>query len=114
MISKELFVKVIGLLQEQDSIDEQFSKALDLVCDCVSIVYGTNNKAYKAVMLLLEDACNDVYQYIDLWLYGDWDRVLSDETHEWHLDTVEDLYDFIIEMQPEWTAARKEKEQCNG
>lgn len=65
-------------------------------------------------MLLLEDACNDVYQYIDLWLYGDWDRVLSDETHEWHLDTVEDLYDFIIEMQPEWTATRKEKEQCNG
>lgn len=111
MISKDLFTKVIGLIQEQEEIDEKFSDALDLVCDCASIVYGTKHKTYRAVMLLLEDACNDIYQYIDWWLYEDGDHVVSDNTHEWHLDTVESLYDFIEEMQPEWIAARETAER---
>lgn len=110
MINKELFVTVIHLIQEQEKVDSKFSKALELVCDNVGIVYGTGNKLHQAVFLLLEDWCNDVGQYISWWLYEDVDHVVHDETHEWHLNTIEDLYEFIVENQNAWKAIRRKNQ----
>ena len=68
MITKETFVKALQLIQEQQEINHQFAKALDLVGDG-HYVFGVNNKFYDAAMLVLKEAVNDKYDYISWWLY---------------------------------------------
>lgn len=55
MITKETFVKALQLIQEQQEINHQFAKALDLVGDG-HYVFGVNNKFYDAAMLVLKEA----------------------------------------------------------
>ena len=62
MITKETFVKALQLIQEQQEINHQFAKALDLVGDG-HYVFGVNNKFYDAAMLVLKEAVNDKYDY---------------------------------------------------
>ena len=88
MITKETFVKALQLIQEQQEINHQFAKALDLVGDG-HYVFGVNNKFYDAAMLVLKEAVNDKYDYISWWLS-------SDNTEEWNLTEPEALYDFIV------------------
>lgn len=58
MISKETFVKVMQLIQEQNKINDQFEEALALVGDG-HFVFGVNNKFYEAAMMLLHESLND-------------------------------------------------------
>lgn len=98
MISKETFVKAIQLIQEQQTINEQFSKALDLVGDG-HFVFGTENKFYDAAMLVLKEAMNDKYDYISWWLHEgepDYKVWLADGSKEWDLKELEALYDYIV------------------
>lgn len=98
VISKETFVKVIHLIQEQQEINRKVDKALNLVGDG-HYVFGVNNKYYDAVLLLLKEGVNDKYDYIGWWLYeGEPDfKVWSeDEKTEWCLKEPEALYDFIL------------------
>lgn len=107
-ISKDLFVKIIKLIQEQHSTNVTVSDALELVCDS-RVVFGANNKFYEALMLLLKTLCNDIHNYIEWWLYDNVEKVIySTETKTilWELDTPEDLYDFILDSQPYWTAEK--------
>lgn len=49
--------------------------------------------------MVLKEAINDKYDYIDWWLYEatpDYKVWSNDEKKEWTLDTPEALYDFII------------------
>ena len=48
MLSKEGFCKALQMIKEQESIDEQFSKALDLVGNG-HFVFGTENKYLLAM-----------------------------------------------------------------
>lgn len=102
MISKETFIKAITLLKEQDEINEQFSKALDLVGDG-HYVYGTDNKYQEALMLVLKEALNDKYDYVDWWLYEaapDYMVWTEDGKKEWCLKKLSALYDFIRDECP--------------
>ena len=97
MISKETFVKVLQLIQEQNKINDQFEEALALVGEG-HFVFGVNNKFYEAAMILLKESVNDKYDYISWWLYegtSDYRVWTDDERKEWYLKEPGALYDFI-------------------
>lgn len=97
MITKDSFCKCLALIREQEQINEQFSKALDLVGNG-HFVFGTENRYLTALLLVLKEAMNDQYDYIDWWLYDTSDYMIwsGDETKEWCLKEPEALYDFIV------------------
>lgn len=68
MISKETFCKALQMIQEQSETDAEFSRALDLVGDG-HFIFGVKNKYFEALMLVLKEAMNDKYEYIDWWLH---------------------------------------------
>lgn len=97
MITKESFCKALMMINEQREINDKFEEALDLVGDGY-FVYGTNNKYYEALLLVLKEAMNDQYDYIDWWLHDATDdkRVWTEDMQkEWDLNAPEALYDFI-------------------
>lgn len=87
----------MALIQEQEQINEQFSKALDLVGNG-HFVFGTENRYLEALLLVLKEVLNDQYDYIDWWLYDTSDYMIwsGDEKQEWCLKEPGALYDFII------------------
>ena len=97
MLSKEGFCKALQKIKEQESIDEQFSKALDLVGNG-HFVFGAENKYLLALRDVLKEAVNDQYDYIDWWLYeatDDYTVWEADCTMKYCLKEPEALYDFI-------------------
>ena len=97
MLSKEGFCKALQMIKEQESIDEQFSKALNLVGDGL-FVFGAENKYLLALRDILKEAVNDQYDYIDWWLYeaaDDFEIWEADCTMKYCLKEPEELYDFI-------------------
>ena len=97
MLSKEGFCKALQLIKEQESIDEQFSKALNLVGDG-HFVFGAENKYLLALRDVLKEAVNDQYDYIDWWLYeatDDYTVWEADCTMRYCLKEPEALYDYI-------------------
>ena len=97
-ISKETFCKVIQLIKEQDRINDEFGKALDLVGNG-HFVFGTENRYYEALLLVLKEALPDKYDYISWWLYEatpDYRVWAEDGKKEWNLKEPAALYDFII------------------
>ena len=97
MLSKEGFCKALQMIKEQESIDEQFSKALDLVGDG-HFVFGAENKYLLAFRDVLKEAVNDQYDYIDWWLYeatDDYTVWEADCTMKYCLKEPEALYDYI-------------------
>ena len=97
MLSKEGFCKALQLIKEQESIDEQFSKALNLVGDG-HFVFGAENKYLLALRDVLKEAVNDQYDYIDWWLYeatDDYTVWEADCTMKYCLKEPEALYDYI-------------------
>ena len=97
MLSKEGFCKALQKIKEQESIDEQFSKALDLVGNG-HFVFGTENKYLLALRDVLKETVNDQYDYIDWWLYeatDDYTVWEADCTMKYCLKEPEALYDYI-------------------
>ena len=68
------------MIRDQESIDEQFSKALNLVGNG-HFVFGTENKYLLALRDVLKEAVNDQYDYIDWWLYE-----AADDFEIWEAD----------------------------
>ena len=98
MISKETFCTAFSLIKQQAAINTEFSLALEKVGDG-HFIFGTDNKYLEALLMVLKEAINDKYDYIDWWLYEatpDYKVWSNDEKKEWTLDTPEALYDFII------------------
>ena len=96
-LSKEGFCKALQMIKEQESIDEQFSKALNLVGDG-HFVFGAENKYLMALRDVLKEAVNDQYDYIDWWLYeatDDYTVWEADCTMKYCLKDPEALYDYI-------------------
>lgn len=97
-----LFPFVRGPLADVISrrIDEQFSKALDLVGNG-HFVFGAENKYLLALRDILKEAVNDQYDYIDWWLYeatDDYTVWEADCTMKYCLKEPEALYDYITGM----------------
>ncbi len=80
MLSREGFCKALRMIRDQESIDEQFSKALNLVGNG-HFVFGTENKYLLALRDVLKEAVNDQYDYIDWWLYE-----AADDFEIWEAD----------------------------
>ena len=80
MLSREGFCKALRMIRDQESIDEQFSKALNLVGNG-HFVFGTENKYLLALRDVLKEAVNDQYDYIDWWLYE-----AADDFEVWETD----------------------------
>lgn len=95
-ITKETFCKALELIQEQEAINEQFGKALNTVGDG-HFVFGVKNRYLSAALLVLKEAMNDKYDYIDWWLYETNDYMIwsGDNTKSWNLREPEALYDYI-------------------
>ena len=97
MLRREGFCKALRMIRDQESIDEQFSKALNLVGNG-HFVFGTENKYLLALRDVLKEAVNDQYDYIDWWLYeaaDDFEIWEADCTMKYCLKEPEALYDFI-------------------
>lgn len=58
MITKELFIEVLGLIKEQHEIDSKVADGLELVCDGY-VVYGCKNKCHDALRKVLESIFDD-------------------------------------------------------
>jgi len=98
MITKEMFIKYINTIKEQGKIDNDIDKALGKVCGSY-VMYNTENKIYGAFNELLRTVMNDKGDYISWWLYENVEKIVWEKDKTWHLDTVEDLYDFLIENE---------------
>ncbi len=95
MISKEIFLKIVTLIKEQDAIDEEVSKALEKVCGSW-VMFNTDNKKYDALLLILKETIKDSDDLISWFLYEDVDKKiwLKDGT-EIDVSTPELLYDYF-------------------
>lgn len=98
MISRDTFCRVLALIQEQDEINDQVEKALQLVGDG-HYVFGTDNRYYRALLLVLKEELNDKYEYIEWWLYEAEDYVVetADGSQKWDLTEPGALYDYLVE-----------------
>lgn len=98
LLSKETFCTALRMIGEQEKINDEVSAALDKVSAGRS-TFGCNNKCLSALLMVLKEAVNDKYDYIDWWLYEGTDdyRVwTSDGIKEWLLKEPEALYDYIV------------------
>ena len=96
LLSKETFCRALQMIQQQDKVDEQFSEALRLVGN-VFFLYGVGNRYHDALLMVLKEAMNDQYNYIDWWMYDtdDYRVWTKDGKREWDLKEPGALYDYI-------------------
>ena len=98
-LSKETFLKVLQLIQEQDQINHVFSCALQTVGNGF-IAFGTENRFYNALMIVLDEIFGDKADYISWWLYEASDDYIVetvDGSKKWDLREPEALYDYLVE-----------------
>lgn len=99
MISKKTFCNAINYIKEQEQIDRQVSKALELVSDGY-FIYGTNSKYLIALIDILKEVLQDKGDTISWWLWELTDDHIIEEidgSKQWNIQTAEDLYDYLIE-----------------
>ena len=97
MITKQMFCTALQMLKEQEAIDDEFGKALQMVGNG-HFVFGTENKCREALLLVLKEAVNDKFDYISWWLYEgapDYEIWTADESKKCVLKEPEVLYDYI-------------------
>lgn len=99
-LSKEDFCHCLALINEQECIDEEFSKALSTVGDG-HFLYGADNKYHKALLIVLNKLFCDEADYIGWWLYEDVEKkvreTVSGKDIEYNLESPEALYDFLLQ-----------------
>lgn len=101
MISKNTFCKALQLIQEQEDIYDEVSKALDKVLDG-SFLLGCDNRFLSALVMVLEETMGDKYEYISWWL---WEAPEDSKTVEevngckHDLKEPEALFDFLVKFR---------------
>ena len=111
MLGKDCFCKALRMIKEQQDIDDQFGKALNMVGDG-HFAYGSGNRYLIALLNVLKEAVGDQYDYIDWWLYeATEDYVVweADESKKYCLKEPEDLYDYITGIA---TLAPADEKKC--
>ncbi len=97
MLTKEQFVQVINWIKEQNDLDTQIGKLLEKSAGSW-VMFNTENKHYKALMLVLKAVFNDKEDMISWWLFEDVKKeITSFNDLAVPLETPEQLYDFLIE-----------------
>ena len=103
MLGKDCFCKALRMIKEQQDIDDQFGKALNMVGDG-HFAYGSGNRYLIALLNVLKEAVGDQYDYIDWRLYeatDDYEVWEADKPLKYCIKEAEDLYDYITGvMQP--------------
>ncbi len=99
LLIKTTFCQALRMIREQDAINEEVAVALGKVSDgCCT--FGCDNKWLDALLMVLKEAVNDQYNYIEWWLYeatDDFKVWENDEGgREWCLKEPEALYDYIV------------------
>ena len=96
--TKETFCKALEMIREQERINDDFSQALQKVGNGY-YVFGTENRYYDALLMVLKEAVNDQYDYISWWLYDTDDYIVEtkDGSQKWDLREPEALYDYLVE-----------------
>ena len=99
LLTKATFCKALRMIKEQDTINDEVAAALGKVSDgCYT--FGCNNKWFDALMMVLKEAVNDRYNYVEWWLYEATDDCKVWENKEggkeWCLKEPESLYDYIV------------------
>ena len=97
LLSKDAFCKALRMIKEQEEINDEVCKALSKVADCFT--FDCDNKWLAALRMVMKEAVNDKYDYIEWWLYeatDDYKVWTADESKEWCLKEPEALYDFIV------------------
>ena len=97
LLTKATFCKALRMIKEQDTINDEVAAALGKVSDgCYT--FGCNNKWFDALMMVLKEAVNDRYNYVEWWLYEATDDCKVWENKEggkeWCLKEPESLYDY--------------------
>lgn len=97
MVTKETFIKIIKLIQEQDKIDEEISNALEKICGSW-VLFGTEHKVKRALFLLLNATINDEFDTISWWLYENVEKFIYDKEGNIieNLTSVDALYAYLI------------------
>ena len=113
-ITKEMFVKVLNMIKEQQEIDDKVGDALETVCGGW-VLFNSENKNHQALVMLLEELCVDIHGYLSWWLYESCDKIVTctnsdKEPRVWDLTTPEALYDYINEFRMSWINEKAMKE----
>lgn len=115
-ITKEMFVKVLNMIKEQQEIDDKVGDALETVCGGW-VLFNSENKNHQALVMLLEELCVDIHGYISWWLYESCNKIVKEmytnpdkEPRIWDLTTPEALYDYIDEFRMDWINEKAIKE----
>ena len=67
LLTKETFCKALRMIREQEKINDEVCKALSKVADCFT--FGCDNLWLQALRMVMKEAVNDKYDYIEWWLY---------------------------------------------
>lgn len=120
-ITKETFVKVLNMIKEQQEIDDKVGDALETVCGGW-VLFNSENKNHQALVMLLEELCVDIHEYISWWLYESCKKIVREvainsdkEPRVWDLTTPEALYDYMDEFRMDWINEKaKQEAKKNG
>lgn len=96
-VSKKTFCEALRLIQKQSKKERAFSQAINLMGDG-HFVFGTPNHYLDAALIVLREALDDKYEYIDWWLFESCKSrtvQLKDGSKSWNLSTPEALYDYL-------------------
>lgn len=99
ILSKEEFVEIINNIKKQDKKDDDFSKAIGIMCDGSPALFGVDNKITESLLSLLIKIFEDKDDWISWWIYervNDEYKAYYKNKKEIKLNTAEDLYNFLI------------------
>lgn len=96
MLTKQEFVKIIKDIQENDKEHNELTKVLSKFCDGAGFLFLGDSKIYYNLLMLLKKEMNDSDNFIEWWLYEDVEKIVRIRDKVYTIDTVEQLYDFLI------------------
>lgn len=116
MITKELFVRIMGEMTQERERIEKFNDALGLVCDGYPVVElgnGYLNALIDTLNAYFNEE-NEEYPTIEWWLYENVEKKIKVKTKEEELEldvtNAEDLYDFLM-AKKEWKKEKKDENE---
>ena len=96
MLSKELFIKRMSLIQNFHSEQETLSVLIEKVIDGWAVI-TMGNYLVDTIVEMLNEALNIKDENLLFWwLYEDVDKVIYDGDKEISVRTLEELYDYIV------------------
>jgi hypothetical protein len=99
MMSKEQFIKRMGLIQNFHSEQETLSVMIEKIIDGYAVVTIGNYLVNEMVNMIIEDFELDDKELISWWLYEDVDKVIYIGEHGEEMisvRTLDGLYEYIM------------------